>query len=235
MEDRRQMRLMARVAASPRTGPLHERICHESVSILSVSTAALILMSRDEAGALAFASDESATTVEDLQFSLGEGPCLEAFENGGPVLEADLHATNGRWPGFVAAAVEAGVRAVFALPLQLGAIRLGVLYLNRRKAGMLSQDELADAFVLAEMATVALLEGRDEARSGELGPEIDGAWAHRAIVHQATGVISARLEIPIDGALLRLRSLVVNGRSLYDVSRDVVEGRLGVERGGGER
>ena len=230
MDDGRQSKLKVRILSSAWSGPLQERICRESVAILSVTTAALILMSDDEAGALVVASDDGAAAVEDLQFSLGEGPCLAAFEDGAPVFEADLMAADGRWPGFTSAALDAGVRAVFALPLQVGAIRLGVFYLNRRDPGMLSPDQLADAFVLAEMATVALLGGQDGAASGELGAELEGTWTHRAIVHQATGMISARLGVPLDQALLRLRSLSANGRSLYDVARDVVDGRLKVDR-----
>lgn len=161
MDDRRQTQLMARIVGSRWSGPLHERLCNESVSILSVSTAALILMSEDEAGALVVSSDQAAGTDEDL-LSLDEGPCFEAYQGGAPVMEADLLAVGERWPRFVKGALAADVRAVFALPLQLGAIRLGIFYLNRREPGMLSPDQLADAFVLAEMATIALLERQSE-------------------------------------------------------------------------
>src|SRR5205823_11915302 len=120
---------------APDDPPL-QQICRGSVALLGVSGAAVILMSKKETGAAVVASNAGALAVEDLQFTLGEGPCLRAFHEGVPVLEAELlDGATARWPAFSREAVAAGARAVFVLPLRLGAIRLGVLYLYRAEPG----------------------------------------------------------------------------------------------------
>jgi ANTAR domain-containing protein len=237
MSSDRQARITSRIADLSGDGSPNDRLCRGCVEILNVDSAVVILMSEKEAGSLAATSDGhgKAESIEDLQFTLGEGPCLQAFRSGTATLEPDLLAASSRWPMFVEAAVASGVRAVFALPLQLGAIRLGVLYLNRELPGMLSHEELTDGFVLAEMATTSLLEERFGARPGEAGgldgegPE--GAWSHRAIVHQASGMVAAQLDCSLAEALARLRSLAFSSdRTIYEVAGSVVDRRERLER-----
>ena len=95
-----------------------------------------------------FATDATADLLEELQFSLGEGACIEAARTGRPVLVPDMNDTadTGRWPVYAATVVEAGIGAVFALPLQWGTINLGVLDLYRRNPGSLGRTQLLDAW-----------------------------------------------------------------------------------------
>ena len=81
------------------------------------------------------ATDDVAASLEEAQLTFGQGPCVDAFTEGGPVLAADLRRAEylARWPAFGPAALDSGARAVFALPLQIGAIRLGILDMYRRK------------------------------------------------------------------------------------------------------
>jgi ANTAR domain-containing protein len=222
------MRLLAGLASlEPGAAPL-EQICRGSVALLAVSGAAVILMSQKETGAAAVTSNAGALAVEDLQFTLGEGPCLRAYDSGMPILEAELlDASDARWPEFSRQAVAAGARAVFALPLQLGAIRLGVLVLYRTSPGMLSSEQLADGFELAAMATTLVLEEQAGAAPDELGAGLRGEWAHRAVVHQATGMVAAQLGIGQAEAVARLRAHAFGSdRSVYDVAFGVVERRI---------
>ena len=142
-----------------------------------------------------YASDQVAADLEELTLTLGEGPGVDAFA-GGPALVADLTASDclARWPMFAPAATQAGVRAVFALPLQVGAIRLGVLDLYRAQPGDLDREQLADALVLADTACALLLDaaqrdrvtpGRTRARAGRPAPS-RGAPGHRND-HRAAG------------------------------------------------
>ncbi|MDQ7810735.1 GAF domain-containing protein [Amycolatopsis sp. A133] len=81
------------------------------------------------------ATDHVSAGLEDLQLTVGEGPCLDAFASGGPVLIADLAAATARWPAFTPAACELGAAAVFSVPLQIGVVRLGSLDLYRETPG----------------------------------------------------------------------------------------------------
>jgi hypothetical protein len=228
----RHSRLIAQLTALPPNDSRLEQICRGAVAFLDVSGAAVILMSEEESGDVTAAFGARVTEVEDLQFALGEGPCLEAFHKGTPVLEAELlDATGQRWPVFAQQAATVGARAVFVLPLQLGAIRLGVLYLYRDRPGMLSADQLADGLDLAELAMLAVLELQSTAVPGQLGVGLGGEWAHRAAVHQATGMVAAQLETRLGDALARIRAhAFAREQSIYSVAAEIVAGRLRLAR-----
>jgi GAF domain-containing protein len=230
VSSRDRSRLQAElVLLAPDVPPL-ERLCRGAAELLGVSGAAVILMSGPEPGALVTGSSVGTAAIEELQFALGEGPCFQAFQTGRPVLEPDLLAES-RWPVFSGQAVDGGARAVFAMPLQLGAIRLGVLYLYRDRPGMLTTDQLADAFGLAAIATDLVLELQSHAAGSELGPELASDWEHRGAVHQATGMVAAQVDSSLADGLARLRGHAYgNERSLYNVAVDVLAGRLRFER-----
>src|SRR4051794_24310110 len=132
------------------------RLCAQS---LPVSGVGLALMTDDGPAGTVAASDGGALELEELQFTLGQGPCVDASRTGRPVLVPDLASTSSRsWPQFGAGANAAGLRAVFAFPLQVGGIRLGVLDLYRDTAGELSGEQLAGALLFADAATELLLD-----------------------------------------------------------------------------
>jgi hypothetical protein len=224
--------LLARLADIVPGGSALEQLCLGSVDMLGVTGAAVILMSDREIGATVVASNKGANAIEDLQFTLGEGPCLDVFNSGTAVLAADMpDGVTERWPVFARQALAAGAQAMFVLPLHLGAIRLGVLYLYRDKPGMLSDDQLADGYLLAELATTELLEAQSGADPGTLGPGLAGGWTNRALVHQATGMVGAQLEVDLAEAIARIRARAFGtGQSVYDLAVDVVERRLRFER-----
>jgi hypothetical protein len=233
-----------------------KRVCRACVEDLDVDGAAISLLTATQSRVTLSATDAIASNLEDLQFTLGEGACVEAAVDGRPVLVPDIHdhLLTSRWPMFAAAVVEqTGVRALFALPLQLGTINVGVLDLYRATPGPLRGDELRDVVAAADTTTVILLgvpaqagddpsdeqhiagrtpDGRPAAADGGEVDRVDGAcWDGlpdiRAEVHQATGMILVQLGIPADEAFLRLRAhAFVTYRPLADVARDVVARRL---------
>ena len=182
---------------------------------------------------LAWGQEAVGGELEDLQFTLGQGPGPDAVAAGTPVLVPDLAAVGLRWPQFAPAAAQLGVRAVFALPLRIGAISVGVLVAHRVTPGFLADGELADAAALADAVTVLLVHqqnaGADPAGHTESGP-LPG-WArpatYRAQVHQATGMISAQLGVGLPEALVRLRAhAYAEDRLIAEVAADVVALRL---------
>ena len=167
--------------------------------------------------------------MEDRQFTLGEGPGLDATVSGVPVLVPDLDASRGRWPEFVRAATDLGVHAVFAFPLQIGVISVGRLMAHRGRPGALSDGQVGDALALAGAVTIALL-NRQAPGPDPAGPAPTG-WAapttYRAEVHQATGIVSVQLGVGLAEALVRLRAHAwAGGRLLAEVAADVVAHRL---------
>jgi hypothetical protein len=168
--------------------------------------------------------------LEELQLTFGQGPCVDTFANG-PVLADDLRAPEyaARWPAFTPAALGCGAGAVFALPLQVGVIRLGVLDLYRKRPGGLSSCDLADALVFADTASMLLLDTAAGISPGtaEVAWQREDSSAGQAVVHQATGMVLAQLGVSAEAAFARLRAYAyAHDRRLGDVARDVVDRRL---------
>ncbi len=174
---------------------------------------------------------DPGVAVQQLQFELGEGPCVDAWASMEPVLESGLRGpAQARWSAFGPAGVEAGVLAVFAFPLSLGAIRIGVLVLYRDRAGGLSVDEVAYGLVLADLATWMILGLQSGAPVDALHEQLAEEPPHWAEVHQATGIVAVQLRVGLDEAFVRLRAhAFVDGRPLREIARDVVAHRLRLE------
>lgn len=213
-------------AGTPDLTTYPQQVCAAAVGLLGMSGAALAFMSDGEPAAV-WASDLATQQLEDAQLTLGEGPGMEAAAAGAPVLEPDLDLGSARWPFFRRMALDGGIRAVFAFPLQVGVIRIGVLSLYRYEPGFLSDDQLAEALILADVATNDML---DLQAVGEVSwAESDGA-GRRARIHQATGMTAAQLGVPMADALARLRARAFSsGRTIYEVADDVVSRSLRLE------
>ena len=208
--------------------------CAAVVVAVEVTGAWLSAARGTEAGHLMRATDEVSEQLAELEVTLGEGPCRDASTSGGPVLASDLAEMQAvrRWPVFAPAACQAGAAAIFAFPLQVGAIRTGIMGLYRERPGSLSAFQLGDALVFADTATLLLLEAQDQASEGpgpQAGPGGQPAdlALHRAEVDQATGMLTEQLGVGIADAFVRLRAYAyVNDLRLTDVARDIVARRL---------
>lgn len=219
-------RIVGAISASgePELANYPERVCTAGVDLLGMCGAGLNLITTKTQMGAVWASDKHALTVEDLQFTLGEGPACDAFNMGAPALEPFLADATGRWPFFRPKALDFGVRAVFSFPLQTGVIRLGALDLFRAKQGFLSLDELADALVLADVATHDIIDIQTE---GALHWPLSDDLGHRAKVHQATGMVSAQMDSDMAAALARIRAYAfANEMSIFDVADRVISRQL---------
>jgi GAF domain-containing protein len=221
--------ILTAVVADVRSGKgLSESLVAMCARALPVGGAGLCLMTEDGPAGTVTATDGPARELEELQFALGEGPCVEASRTGRPVLEPDLARTGPpRWPAFAAGALDAGLRAVFAFPLRVGGIRVGVLDLYRDAPGVLGPAHFAEALAFADAATALLLrlqvQGRDTALPLDSLPVLDD----RARVHQATGVVSVQAGVSLREALLLLRARAyADQRPIGDLARDVVDGAV---------
>ena len=202
------------------------RLVTACAQALPVTGVGLALMSGHNSAGTVAITDGAAGTMEDLQFTLGEGPCIECSSTGRPILQPDLARTGpGRWPGFSAGALEAGIRAIFAFPLRVGGISLGVLDLYRDTAGELSDAELTEALSFADAATALLVHLQDQASDDSSGLGAIEVIEDRAEVHQATGMISVQAGVGMAEALIRLRARAfASERPILDLARDVLDG-----------
>ena len=208
--------------------------CEVAAAVSGADGAWLTAMSDPARRVLVHATGRLAAELEELQFTVGEGPCVDAFTAGMPVLVPDLGAGGwrARWPGFTVAGGQAGASAVFAFPLAQGAIRIGVLGLYRGAPGSLGPEGLADVLVCADTALLLLL----NARSGTDGhghPHGDGWHGHHARVYQATGMVSVQRGVGLEAALALLRAhAFAHDLPLGEVAAQVVARRLRLDFGG---
>ena len=203
-------------------------LCQTAEVRLAVSGAALTM---DTSGwpELRYSTDVLGVRLAELQVTVGEGPCVDARQAGGPVLVGDLGAlaSQRRWPLFAPSAVEAGAGALFALPLGVGAIRVGVLALHRVLAGQLPPAMLTDSLAFAELALRLLLDEQAGLPVTDGDPAVEGLPLHSPQVHQATGMISAQLDVEMNEAFARLRARAfADHRPLAELATDVVTRRL---------
>jgi hypothetical protein len=207
---------------------LLQRVCCAAAEALSASGAGISVMTADGTRGVCATSDPVSERVEELQFTLGEGPCIDAFASRRPVLTADLAETETyQWPVYAPAARDDGVRAVFAFPLQVGAARLGVMDIFRDRVGALTDEELRTAFGFAEVTVDALLNMQEDkdAHDGDRSAVLD--VGRRAALFQAQGMVMVQLGVTIGEALVRMRAYAyAENRRLEDVARDVVNRQL---------
>jgi ANTAR domain len=219
--------LEALAGAGPVGGP-RRRLCDACLAVLPFDGAAVVLIPRVAHRELVCASDDTVERLEELQLTLGEGPGVEAYGTGGPVLVSDLDGDDGhRWPVFAASLPAGRTGGLFAFPLQVGAIRMGVLDLYRHAAGPLATAELAAALGVAEILTRTLLTSADGSHEPlALDHLLEESSLSREI-NQATGMVLAQLHVSPEEAYVRLRSVAfTQNRRIGDVARDIVARRL---------
>ncbi len=187
-----------------------------------------MLMSDDIPRGSLCVSDGVSQLIEELQYTLGEGPCVDAYHQDRVVAEPDLaDPVTRRWPAFSSPALGAGVRAVFGFPLRVGTVPLGALNLYRNVPGPLTGDQHADALVVADVAARWVLEAQAGTSPDTVAGELEvGADFHFA-VHNAAGIVSVQEGISVTEALIRLRAFAFSSdRSLADVAQDVIARRV---------
>ncbi len=230
VQDRLRVELDAAMAGSGSPLALADRLCQACVEVLEIDGASISLTLDGTSRGTFGASSSLSRHLDELQFTYGEGPCLDAARTDAPVLVAALDdLSDTRWPAFTGAVLDAGVQAVFALPVRLSARPVGALDLFRSARGPLSRSELAGGLMAAEIAAVPLLDllvGHAEWEAA--GQPADGwselASLERVEVYQATGMIMAALDVDAAEALVRLRARAyASGLSAAQLALRIVE------------
>ncbi|MDQ1583622.1 MAG: hypothetical protein QOF36_1676 [Microbacteriaceae bacterium] len=208
--------------------PSGEDLCSPFVDFLPVTGVSISVVGETGRQSTICASDALAARVEELQFDLGEGPHWTAMQTGQPTLVEDV--TEGEhpdWPIFGAAVLEIGVGALFAFPLPMGAVTIGVVDLYRSDPGPLSVGSVATARSLAGWVAGPAARYAIQSASAESPSEMKMAPELRREVHQATGMVLVQLETSATDAFSRLRAHAYSsGQTLQDVAHQVVTRRL---------
>jgi transcriptional regulator with GAF, ATPase, and Fis domain len=195
------------------------------VRLLEVDAAGLMLADQRGSLRVVASSSEQARLVELLQLQYAQGPCLECFQSGRPVSEADLAGAGGRWPSFAPAAAGAGFAAVQALPMRLRDEVIGAMNLFRKVPGGLDETGLRVGQALADVATIGLLQERNFRHQEVLAEQLQGALNSRVAIEQAKGMLAERLGLDLGHAFELLRGQArAQNRRLAELADAVADG-----------
>jgi hypothetical protein len=204
-------------------------VARSYLRLLHLDGVAVAVRAGPDTAQLIHATDPVITELDNLQLTLGEGPCVDAYRQGAPVLVPDLWhpAVSDRWPGFAREATRAGAAAAFAFPLRIGAVPFGTVELYRAAPGALTGPGTAVALFITEDLTRTVLD--ELAGTGQLEPTASNPEPQfgRVEIPQATGMIAVQLHIGIPQALAQLRAAAFTANlTVLHLARDVIAGRI---------
>ncbi len=185
---------------------LLSRLADRCVEIVDVTAAGLLLGSADGELRLLASSSEAVRVLELFAIQTDEGPCIDCYRTGQPIVNVNIVDAGDRWPRFASKAVEAGFRSVHAIPLRLRGQTIGVLNLVRGHEGALRDVDVVAAQALADVATIAILQHRVTSDAQALNEKLTQALSTRIVIEQAKGVVAERAGVDMEQAFVRLRS-----------------------------
>jgi GAF domain-containing protein len=200
-------------------------LADRSVAVLDVAAAGVLLASQSGSLRVVASSSEALRVLELYELQADEGPCVDCYRAGEPVVDLDL-ASGTAWPLFVSRALAAGFRSVHALPLRLRGRTIGALNMFRADPGGLDDDAVAAAQALADVATIAVLQHQGAIDAQDLNVQLLGALNTRIVIEQAKGRVSQSAGVDMDQAFKRLRAHARNHNlHLSQLAADVAAGR----------
>jgi GAF domain-containing protein len=197
-----------------------------AVAVSGAAAAGLLLS--DHNGRLQFmaATDENVRSLELYQLQNSDGPCLDAFRLGEPVVNADLSHAGDRWPQFASRAIEAGYQSVHAFPMRLRDQVIGAMGLFGSEDHRFDPDEVRVVQALADIATIGLLQQRSITHAEDLTEQLQVALNSRIVIEQAKGAYAELHDISVEEAFRRLRQEARRSRrKLTEVCAEMLERR----------
>ena len=200
-------------------------LAERCVEVLDVGAAGLMLASPQGDLRVIASSSEAMRVLELFELQAQEGPCLDCYRTGEPVVNDDLAAADGRWPRFAPEALAAGFTAANAVPMRLRGSVIGALNLFHVGPVGVTAVDMQSAQALADVATIGILQHRAAVEAQVLNEQLNQALSSRVVIEQAKGMISERLSVDMDKAfrILRQHARAHNLR-LADLARQITEG-----------
>jgi len=197
------------------------------VEVLGVGAAGLMLVGLDGDLRVMASSSEAMRVLELFELQCHEGPCLDCYHTGRPVLDLDLTASSDRWPRFSVEALGAGFRSVHALPMRLRGSVIGALNLFHVHPAEMEQVDVEAAQALADVATIAILQHRAALEAQVLNEQLHQALNSRIVIEQAKGIVAERKGLNMEEAFYALRNHARNNKlRLVDVANGIIDGSL---------
>jgi len=225
--------LGAAVTDAPTPLAAADRLCAACVQLLDVDGASISFIDGGTTQGTFGSSNQLSRTLDELQFTYGQGPCLDAVAQRRPIQAPHLNGPGeDRWPALTQAILGHGIHAIFALPVAVAGTPIGALDLYRRSSGPLDDAAMTGGVWAAGLAALPMLDLMTSDTDWQKAAHGRGSWdqlasLERVEVYQATGMIVAALEVTPADALVRLRAHAIS-RSLTasDVAYQILDRRL---------
>ncbi|HWI32156.1 MAG TPA: GAF and ANTAR domain-containing protein [Microbacterium sp.] len=209
-----------------RTPDRPEVFCDAFIGVFPVSGASVSTIGDVLGTETLAASDRRAARLDELQFDLGEGPCWDAMRSARPVLAPDVQGTGRtRWPSFSASLRDQRVSSVFAFPLVVGPLRFGAIDLYASDPVHFGATQTRQAGAMADVISRHVL--RQALSSVAEGADDGGNAYSRRLIHQASGMVLAQIDVSADDARLVIQGhAFAAGRPMMEIAQDILDGRL---------
>jgi GAF domain-containing protein len=197
------------------------------IDVLDVRAAGLMLAAPEGDLRVMASSSEAMRVLELFELQAQEGPCLDCYRTGQPVLNQHLASTTGQWPRFAPEALAAGFHTVHALPMRLRGTVIGALNLFHVHPGDMHQEDIDAAQAMADVATIAILQHRATHEAQLLNEQLSHALNSRIVIEQAKGMLAERLDIDLERAFATLRNHARNHNlRLVELARGITYGTI---------
>jgi GAF domain-containing protein len=203
------------------------RLADRCVEVLDVAAAGLMLVGPDGDLRVVASSSEAMRLLELFELQAKEGPCLQCYLSGKPVMNQDLAIAHSPWPRFAAEATAAGFCSVHALPMRLRGTPIGALNLFHLEPDEMPSADVDAAQALADAATIAILQHRASIEAKVLNQQLQNALNSRGVIEEAKGMVAEREGLNINQAFFVLRNHARNHNlRLVGVAEAVINGSL---------
>lgn len=166
---------------------------------------------------------ELATRLDEAQYAIGHGPCMDAGSGGETLLVRDF-AQDSRWPHYAPVALEAGARSSLSVPLPIQQHVIAALNLYAREVDAFSDEDVARAQDIAAVAAVAVTNATLYETAAELAAQLQEAMSSRAVIEQAKGIVMASTRCTPDRAFeILVRASQRENRKLRDIAIEIVD------------
>jgi GAF domain-containing protein len=197
------------------------------VEVLDVAAAGIMLVAPDGNLRVIASSSEAMRMLELFELQSQEGPCLDCYRTGQPIVNQDLATGNSGWPRFAAEALDAGFHSVHALPMRLRGSVIGAINLFHIEAGEMRQADIDIAQAFADVATITILQHRAALAGQVVNEQLQNALNSRVVIEQAKGIVSEKEALTMEQAFSTLRNHArKHNLRLVDVAGAVIAGTL---------
>jgi hypothetical protein len=226
MASRRLTEILDQLALRGADGSGTMHLCEISAEVSGTTGAGIMLQHEETTNGSLCTTDGVAAYLDDLQYTLGEGPSIDAHRLSTVVAEPELESPGvDRWPALTPSALQAGAKAMFAFPIRIGAARLGSLTLYRNRSGPIDGERYSDTLVMTDVAAETIVAMQANAPPGSIAVELEEGANLHFVVHQAAGMVSEQLHVGVAEVLVRMRSYAFRSDTPIDVVAEAVVAR----------